>query len=64
MSDEKDKRVEGTVDRVTGGVVVVVIPNPDDPDYETEIYIPQDKLKKKSPKEGDKVAVVIKKKQR
>lgn len=64
MSDKKDKKVRGTVDRVTGGIVVVVIADPDDPDYEKEIYIPQDKLKKETLKEGEKVSVVIKKKRR
>ncbi len=35
--DKKKKRVKGWVDRVTGGIVVVVIKHPDDPDATVDI---------------------------
>lgn len=60
---KKKKRVKGTVDRITGGVVVVLIRHPDagkdEPDTYLEIYVPIEKFKKAVPKEGDYVSVDI-----
>ncbi|HNX74452.1 MAG TPA: hypothetical protein PLM07_08130 [Candidatus Rifleibacterium sp.] len=55
----KKKRVKGWVDRVTGGIVVVVIKHPDDPDATIEIYVPIENFKKRTPKEGEYVSVDI-----
>lgn len=56
---KKKKRVKGTVDRVTGGIVVVVIRHPDDPEAFMEIYVPIANFKKRTPHEGDYVSVDI-----
>jgi len=56
---KKKKRVKGWVDRVTGGIVVVVIKHPDDPDATVEIYVPIEKFKKRTPKEGEYISVEI-----
>jgi len=60
---KKKKRVKGTVDRITGGIVVVLIRHPDaektEPDTYLEIYVPIEKFKKRVPKEGDYVSVDI-----
>lgn len=54
------KRVIGDVDRITSGIVVVVIQDPKGKKGETrEVYIPKDKIKRKDIKEGDKVSVLI-----
>jgi len=55
----KKKRVSGWVDRVTGGIVVVVIKHPDDPDATMEIYVPVEQFKKRTPKEGEYISVDI-----
>jgi len=61
--NKKKKRVKGVVDRVTAGIVVVVIRHPDatsdEPDTFLEIYVPIEKFKKRTPKEGDYVSVDI-----
>ncbi len=61
--NKKKKRVKGTVDRITGGIVVVLIKHPDagddEPDTYLEIYVPIEKFKKRTPKEGDYVSVDI-----
>ena len=63
MSDDhhekNKKRVRGWVDRVTGGIVVVVIKHPDDPEATMEIYVPVEKFKKRTPEEGEYVSVLI-----
>lgn len=46
---KKKKRVRGCVDRVTGGIVVVVIKHPDEPDVYQEIYVPIEKFTKRTP---------------
>lgn len=60
---QKKKRVKGTVDRITGGIVVVLIRHPDagkdEPDTYLEIYVPIEKFKKRTPQEGDYVSVEI-----
>ena len=60
---KKKKRVKGTVDRITGGIVVVLIRHPDagkdEPDTYLEIYVPIEKFKKRTPHEGDYVSVDI-----
>jgi hypothetical protein len=56
---KKKKRVRGCVDRVTGGIVVVVIKHPDEPDVYQEIYVPIEKFTKRTPQEGDYVSVEI-----
>jgi len=60
---KKKKRVKGTVDRITGGIVVVVIRHPDaakdEPDAFMEIYVPISDFKKNIPQEGDYVSVDI-----
>lgn len=53
------KRVRGWVDRVTGGIVVVVIKHPTEPDATIEIYVPVEKFKKRTPEEGEYVSVLI-----
>ena len=57
-SNRKKKRVKGTVDRITGGVVVVLIKNEEEPDVYHEIYVPISKFKH-PPQEGDYVSVEI-----
>lgn len=56
---DKKKRVKGSVDRVTGGIVVVLVRHPDDPDIFTEIYVPVEKFENGVPNEGDQVSVLI-----
>lgn len=56
---KKKKRVRGTVDRVTGGIVVVLIKHPDEPYVYTEIYVPLSLFKKHTPHEGEYVSVDI-----
>ena len=60
---KKKKRVKGTVDRITGGIVVVVVRHPDaaddEPDAFMEIYVPIANFKKRVPHEGDYVSVDI-----
>jgi len=61
--NKKKKRVRGTVDRITAGIVVVLIRHPDagkdEPDTYLEIYVPVEKFKKRVPREGDYVSVDI-----
>ncbi len=56
---KKKKRVSGWVDRVTGGIVVVVVKHPDEPDATIEIYVPVEKFKQRTPAEGEYVSVLI-----
>ena len=59
LHNKKKKRVRGVVDRITAGIVVVVIQHPDDPDVYKEIYVPLENFKKATPQEGDRVTVLI-----
>jgi len=60
---KKKKRVRGTVDRITAGIVVVLIrhPNAEENELDTylEIYVPIEKFKKRVPREGDYISVDI-----
>lgn len=56
---KKKKRVKGVVDRITAGIVVVVIRHPEDPEAFHEIYIPREKFKNRDLQEGDYVSVDI-----
>ena len=64
--NKKKKRVKGTVDRITAGIVVVLIRHPEaeknEPDTYLEIYVPIEKFKKRVPREGDYVSVDIEEK--
>lgn len=57
--NSKQQRVKGTVDRITGGIVVVLVKNADDPEIFNEVYIPLEKFKDRIPQEGDQVSVFI-----
>jgi hypothetical protein len=57
--NKKKKRVKGCVDRVTGGIVVVLIKDEEDPDVYHEVYVPISKFKNRTPQEGDYVSVEI-----
>ena len=50
------KRVPGVVDRVEGGVIVIVVKDPDSGDNR-EVYVEKKKLKRVVLKEGDEVSV-------
>ena len=56
---KKKKRVKGVVDRITAGIVVVVIRHPEDPEAFLEIYVPCEKFKNRDLHEGDYVSVDI-----
>ena len=56
---KKKIRVRGFVDRISNGIVVVVIKNPKDNETVKEIFIPVSKFPKGAPDEGDYVSVVI-----
>ncbi|HNS09425.1 MAG TPA: hypothetical protein PKN29_06975 [Candidatus Ozemobacteraceae bacterium] len=60
---KKKKRVKGVVDRITAGIVVVLIRHPnaaeDEPDTYLEIYVPREKFKNRDLHEGDYVSVDI-----
>ncbi len=56
---KKKKRVKGVVDRITAGIVVVVIRHPEDPEAMMEIYVPKSKFKNRDLQEGDYVSVDI-----
>jgi len=53
-------RAQGTVDRVEGDTVVVVIPNPDEDGCFKEVYVNKKDLKTTTLKPGDKVQVNVK----
>ena len=53
------KRVRGVIDRIEGGIVVVLIRDPEDPDITREIYVPLTRFKKRILEEGDRVTVAI-----
>ncbi len=56
---KKKKRVKGTVDRITAGIVVVLIRHPEDPEAFLEIYVPREKFKNRDLHEGDYVSVDV-----
>ncbi len=53
------KRVSGVVDRIEGGMVIVVIRDPDNPDDTIEVAIPRQRIKKTDLEEGDRVTVLV-----
>jgi len=55
----KLRRVAGVVDRIEGGIVVVVIRDPDDPESTREVYVPREKIKRVELQEGDRVTVLL-----
>lgn len=57
--EKAKKRVRGVVDRITGGIVVVLIRHPDDPEMFQEIFVPREKFKQADLNEGDYVSVLI-----
>ncbi len=59
LREKAKKRVSGWVDRVTGGIVVVVVKHPTEPDATIEIYVPVEKFKKRTPQEGERVSVLV-----
>ena len=56
---KKTKKVKGYVDRISNGIVVVVIRNPEDNESIKEIFVPINKFPKAVPNEGDYVCVTI-----
>ncbi|MBP5467993.1 MAG: hypothetical protein J6Z11_01960 [Candidatus Riflebacteria bacterium] len=56
---KKKKKVKGYVDRISNGIVVVVIRNPEDNESLREVFIPVNKFSKGVPEEGDYVCVTI-----
>ena len=65
MGGRRDNnRKRGVVDRVTDGVVVVVVEHPDDPNCQMEVYIPENDFERTTPNEGDRVSVTIKNKKK
>lgn len=56
---QKKKKVRGFVDRISNGIVVVVIRDPEDPQYVKEIYIPVSKFPKRVPEEGEYISITI-----
>ena len=54
---KKTVRVKGFVDRISNGIVVVVIRNPEDNETVKEIFIPVSKFPKGAPEEGDYICV-------
>lgn len=56
---KKTVRVRGYVDRISNGIVVVVIRNPEDNESVKEIFVPVSKFPKRVPEEGDYVSVTV-----
>ena len=56
---KKKVRVKGFVDRISNGIVVVVIRNPQDPNCIKEIYVPASQFPKGVPEEGEYVSVLV-----
>ena len=56
---KKKIKVRGYVDRISNGIVVVVINSPKEEDAIEEIYIPVSKFPKGAPEEGDYISVII-----
>lgn len=57
--NKNSKRVRGTVDRVTGGIVVVLVRDQDDPEIFNEVYVPVEKFTNGVPQEGEQVSVFL-----
>ena len=56
---KKKKRIRGVVDRITAGIVVVVVRHPEDPEAMLEVYVPREKFKNRDLQEGDYVSVDV-----
>ena len=56
---KKKVKVRGYVDRISNGIVVVVIRNPEDNESVKEIFVPVSKFSKRVPEEGDYVSVTV-----
>ena len=56
---KKTIRVRGFVDRISNGIVVVVIRDPEDNESVREIFVPVSKFPKRVPEEGDYVSVTV-----
>ena len=56
---KKTIRVRGFVDRISNGIVVVVIKDPEDNEYIREIFVPFSKFPKRIPEEGEYVTVTV-----
>ncbi len=56
---KKTVRVRGFVDRISNGIVVVVIRDPEDNERLREIFVPVSKFPKRVPEEGDYVTVTV-----
>lgn len=56
---KKTIRVRGFVDRISNGIVVVVIRDPEDNECLREIFVPVSKFPKRVPEEGDYVSVTV-----
>ena len=56
---KKKVRVKGYVDRISNGIVVVVIRNPVDNESLKEIFIPASKFPNRVPEEGEYVCVTV-----
>lgn len=56
---QKKKKVRGYVNRISNGIVVVVIRNSEDNECIKEPYIPEDKFPKRVPEPGEHVSVTI-----
>lgn len=56
---KKTVRVRGFVDRISNGIVVVVIRDPEDNERIREIFVPISKFPKRVPEEGDYVTVTV-----
>lgn len=56
---KKTIRVRGYVDRISNGIVVIVIRDPMDNESFKEIFVPESKFPKRTPEEGDYVSVTV-----
>lgn len=56
---QKKKKVRGYVDRISNGIVVVVIRNSEDNECIKEPYIPEDKFPKRVPEPNCYVSIAI-----
>lgn len=56
---KKKKKVKGFVDRISNGIVVIVVRDPEDPQYVKEVYVPVAKFPNRIPEEGEYVSVTI-----
>lgn len=56
---KKKTLIKGFVDRISNGIVVIVVKNPEDPDTIKEIYVPISKFPNRVPEEGEYVSVSI-----